>query len=201
MSSDAFVAMAVPRLGDRALALRQEKAAARGHAAGYADGLRAAQRELDARTARLDAEHGDALRRGDESIGRAVDILHRAARALDESALPLLAESYDTLAAAAIDLAEAIIGYELADGERSARAALDRALAAPNAEEARTVRLHPDDLAALGDDLRGRLAVALAPDPSLARGDAVAEFADGYLDARLSTALARAKAVLRGAAA
>jgi flagellar assembly protein FliH len=38
--------------------------------------------------------------------------------------------------------------------------------------------------------------VELVADPQLARGDAVAELADGYLDARLSTALARVRRVL-----
>jgi flagellar assembly protein FliH len=61
------------------------------------------------------------------------------------------------------------------------------------------VRLHPDDVAALvaaGTALPD--GVDLAGDASLARGDAVAQYADGVLDARLAAAFARAEAALRG---
>jgi flagellar assembly protein FliH len=36
------------------------------------------------------------------------------------------------------------------------------------------------------------------PDLSLARGDAIAEYPDGELDARIGSALARARAALAG---
>jgi len=61
------------------------------------------------------------------------------------------------------------------------------------------VRLNPSDLAALDPSTIEAAGVALAADPSLARGDAVTEFSNGFLDARISTALARARAAIEEA--
>jgi flagellar assembly protein FliH len=196
MSSDVFLAMNIPRLGDRANRQLEEQAQARGHAAGYTDGLRAARTEIDGRIARLDAEHAAMMQQARDKTDRTVALVTAAARALNERSLPLLSDANAALAAAAVELAEAILGYELADGPRSARAALARALEVPDPREVRAVRLHPDDLALLDNDIRAAVGVELRPDSTLRRGDAVTEFPDGYLDARISTALARAQAAL-----
>jgi flagellar assembly protein FliH len=61
------------------------------------------------------------------------------------------------------------------------------------------VRLHPADIAVLkAAGLPQGTGVELVPDPSLARGDAMAEYPQGWLDARLGTALARARSALLG---
>lgn len=196
MSSDLFSAVAIPRLGTSSTASLEERARARGHAAGYTDGLRAAQADIDRRIAQLSEEHAAAVRAADERAENAIAVIASAAQSLNDRTVPVLAESHAALAAAAVELAEAILGYELRDEERSARAALERAIDVTELHEVRTVRLHPDDLALLDHGLRALVGVNLVGDPSLARGDAVTEFPDGYLDARLSTALERAKAAL-----
>ena len=58
------------------------------------------------------------------------------------------------------------------------------------------VRLHPEDLRALGPDPELPEGARLVADPSLSRGDAVADLPDGWLDARIGTALERARTAL-----
>ena len=174
------------------------QARASGHAAGYAAGLRAASQEIAERTARLDAEHEASMLHGRARVDRAVAVLTAAARALEERTVPVIELSQDAIAASAIELAEAIIGSELSRDGTSARTAVARALGGVDAKTVHVVRMNPVDLSALDDAAIAATGVAFAADESLARGDAVTEFAVGYLDARVSTALARAKAALSG---
>ena len=99
---------------------------------------------------------------------------------------------------AALELATAVLGCELADAERSARAALARVLDTPVPAGLQTVRLHPRDLEALrtAGVVPGIAGVELVADPHLAPGDAVGEHPDGFLDARIGAALDRARAAL-----
>ena len=171
----------------------------RGHAAGYAAGLRRADAELAARRGELDAEHAAALEHGRAQVRGAVGVLEAAAFALAGRTAPVLEEADAQLAAAAIALAEAVIGRELADGPSGARAALARALSGGDAGAVVAVRLNPADLALLDAGVRPA-GVALVPDPALGRGDALAVYPDGELDARIGSALARAAASLAGGA-
>lgn len=178
-----------------------EQARARGHAAGYAEGLRAAAVDDNARVARQDAEHSAVLRHGEARVDRAVQLLLNAALALNTRTVPVLREAEDTLVRTAVDLAEAILGSELSHTRNAARQALARVLDhADHADHApiHTVRMHPDDLAVLGEETGTPAGLDFTADPLLARGDAIMEFPDGYLDARISTALARVKAALLG---
>ncbi|TFC66978.1 hypothetical protein [Cryobacterium sp. TMT2-4] len=186
---------------------------ARGHAAGYTAGLRAAAAEVDARIARLDAEQAAAGAIGQARIDRAVALLGAAAAALHERTVPVIQEAEDTLVATALELAEAILGYSLGDADASARAALGRALAtgatgvtgatvttgALGTIRPHSVRMNPADLALIDLITRADAGVDFTADADLARGDAIAEFPDGFLDARIGTALTRAKAALTGA--
>ncbi|MET0934330.1 MAG: FliH/SctL family protein [Mycetocola sp.] len=198
MSTDAFSTLSVPRLShpgsDRMLA----QSMARGHSAGYAAGLRAAQESAEEQRAAHQAEHDETVRLGRAAVERAVEALAIAARAADARILPIVQESQDAIAAAAIDLAEAILGHELAHGERSARSALDRALGAVPASALTSIRMNPQDLACLEPGAAANAGVELVADPSLQRGDAIADLPDGYLDARIGTALERAKSALIG---
>jgi flagellar assembly protein FliH len=146
--------------------------------------------------ARLEEQHAAALRAANDRTAAAVAVLQAAAQSLNDRTLPVLAESHGALAAAAIELAEAILGYELGNEERAAHAAVNRALDVTHLDDVRTVRLHPADLALLDDHVRRNAGVTFTADSSLSRGDAITEFPSGYLDARLSTALDRAKVAL-----
>ncbi|MHC5798038.1 FliH/SctL family protein [Lacisediminihabitans sp. FW035] len=198
MSLD-FLPVSFPSLPPTA---QQEKAdadsRAAGHAAGYAAGLRAAGAELAGQKAALDAEHRAALLHDGARTDRAIAVLSASARALDNRLLPVVTDAQDAIAASALDLAETIIGAELSDGERSAKAALGRALAVVDPATITTIRLNPLDLGVLNETVRAAAGVSFTADASIARGDAIADLPLGYLDARISTAVARARAAILG---
>lgn len=195
MSTDALVPIAFPRLGRGAASATHETAVAQGHAAGYADGLELARAELAQHAARLEAEHAAARAESDALLAQRLRVLDTAARALEARTAPVLDNARNRILEAALDIAEALLGRALEDGPASARAAVARALGAADGEKVRAVRLHPADLALLGP-VTVPDGVDLVADPSLARGDAVAECPDGHVDARLGSALARVRTAL-----
>lgn len=172
----------------------------RGHAAGYAAGLRRAADEVAARESELVARHAAAVAAERARTDRAVAGLESAARALELRTAPVLADADAQLVAAALELAEVIVGCELSDAPHAARAALARAMSEPDASDVVSVRLHPDDLALVADVLDAS-GVELVADAGLARGDAVAVYPDGELDARIGSAIGRARAALTGESA
>ena len=169
-----------------------------GHAAGYAAGLRAAGAELAGQKAALDAEHRAALLHDSARMDRTIAVLTAATGALDSLLLPVVTDAQDAIAASALELAETIIGEALADGERSAKAALTRALAAVDPATITTIRLNPLDLGVLDETVRAAAGVSFSADASIARGDAIAMLPFGYLDARIATAVARARTAILG---
>ncbi|HEX9089661.1 MAG TPA: FliH/SctL family protein [Arthrobacter sp.] len=170
---------------------------ATGHLAGFTDGVRKATAAADVRRQEMEAEHAAVLRHGQARTDRSVDLLAGAVQAVQNAVLPVVADAQDALIAAALDLAEAIIGVELGDGELSARAALVRALADVPAGGTVTVRMNPTDYSILGEIPSVPGAVIIA-DPDLGRGDAVADFEHGHLNARIGTAMDRARQALLG---
>ena len=195
MSTNAwFSSLTYPSLHPAGAEEEIERARVRGHAAGYAAGLRAAEAEAAARTERVRLER-EALR-SDAATGlaSALGALDVAARRVSESAELVLADADAALAAAAIELAESILGRELATAESSARVALARALAAVDEHSALAVRLNPVDLAVLGANEASSPLVRFIADPNLERGDAVVDLPEGRVDARIASALDRARA-------
>ncbi|TFB83821.1 hypothetical protein E3O44_18440 [Cryobacterium algoricola] len=175
-----------------------EAARVQGHAAGYTAGIRAAASDIAAQVARLEADHAARVWQIQAQLDRTVRLLTAASTALDARTLPVLHDAEDTLIATALDLAEAVIGYELRDGPAAARLAMRRALDPASATRPNAVRMHPADLAVIDPAVIAATGVQFQADPSLARGDAVSEFADGFLDARIGTAFERARAALLG---
>lgn len=176
---------------------------AEGYAIGWAAGSRAAASKA-AQERREEAERAAAERAGRAArVEQALAGLGAAARAARARAVPTLAEVADELTKASIELAEAALGAELSDRGAAVRAALARALSAEGEEHVVRIRLNPQDLAALGEvpdllgvDVRIPAGVELVADASLAPGDAISEFEDGILDARISTALRRIRNAL-----
>jgi flagellar biosynthesis/type III secretory pathway protein FliH len=170
-----------------------------GYAAGWAAGARAAAEQAAQQRAALAAAHEAEEARRSAAVQAAVDKLARAAAAADARALPVVNEVRAALVDAAVALAAAVIGRELADGPASAVAALGRALASGADLGVHTVRLSPADHAALvADGVELPAGVTLVADPRLARGDAISEHPAGFLDAQVATALDRARRALLG---
>lgn len=194
MSTDAyFVPRSVPVLRSDRVAEVEAAASARGYAAGYAAGARAARDEAERLRAALEADHARRTAERDERTARAVAVLREAARALGERTVPVVAAAQDATVRGALDLAGAVLGYELTDRPGAARAALARATAVADGAVV-AVRLHPDDVSLLTE--AGVDDVRLVADASLDRGDAVAELEHGFLDARVRAAVDRARAEL-----
>lgn len=198
MSTDTrFVPQAVPVLRSARLQEVEASASARGYAAGYAAGARAAQEESLRVRAELEEDHARRVAEQAARTERALAVLREAARALGERTVPVVAEAQDATLRGALDLAESIVGFQLADRSRAAQAALERATSAADGAVV-AVRLHPDDVRLLAEV--GVADVRLVADPALHRGDAVAELEHGFLDARVRSAVERARAALADAA-
>jgi flagellar assembly protein FliH len=199
MSIDAtFSPARFPALRDAEQLRADTDAQNRGQSIGYAIGLRTAALELAEQRAALDAEHQARMREGQTRVDEAVALLTVAAQALNDRAIPLQEEAQDTLVSSALELAEAVLEYELSDGHNSARTALARVLSHVDPATVVTVRMNPSDLVMLDRVSLDGAKVELTPDPLLQRGDAIADFAEGYLDARIGSALDRARAALLG---
>lgn len=199
-SATGFARVVFPDIQPAQRSRKEDRSFTQGHAAGYAAGIQAAALEEQRLREQLSAEHRAMLDAGRRAVAEAVRALEAAAAAFRQHRGAVLEDAQDVLAASAIELAEAVLGYELDTGQNTARAALTRALGAVSGLETVTaVRLHPADLAALAAvDVGNLTGVELTADPALNRGDAIAEYPQGWLDARLGTALDRAKAALLG---
>jgi flagellar assembly protein FliH len=198
MSTDTlFSELSYPSLVTTAAAdAETERARVRGHAAGYAAGLRAAEAQaaVIAEHARIEREalRGDAA----TALGSALAALETAAARAAAIDSLVLTDSDAALAAAAVELAEAILQRELADGESSARTAITRVLSSADPDSILAVRLSPVDLAVITANGLAPSTLTLVADSSLERGDAVVDVAEGRVDARISSALQRARAAI-----
>ncbi|ROP66002.1 MULTISPECIES: hypothetical protein [unclassified Curtobacterium] len=210
MSDTTFERLAFPVVADAGLQDRVASAEVRGHAAGYAAGLRAAHAETAALRAELDALHAHRTAQLEAESARRLAVLGAMTDALVARTVPVLESAERSVVEAAVELAEAAVGYAI----RASRPVLDapttttglearvvpgaeatvrRALAAVDHTVAIAVRLSPADAAAVsGLDLP----VPVRADASLRDGDAVVDLPDGVLDARIDAALARAKTAL-----
>jgi flagellar assembly protein FliH len=169
--------------------------------AGYREGYEAG-RAAGTESARAEEQAAAATRRRAQraELDRALAALAAAAAELDARAALDLDELAGTIAGAAVDLAEAILGREVACSPTAGRDALARALDLTPPGVAAVARLHPDDAAAVGDPASidpGR-PVTVVADPAVERGGCLVEAGDCRVDAQLGPALARARAALLG---
>src|SRR4051794_15551401 len=190
------------RLGDvyaEELARLREQAHAEGHAAGYAEGIKAAD-VVVAEAERAAAERlAEVQARWERRLVSATAALGAAVRQLDEAAVPLAEEGRDSGLGAATTLVEDILRPEL---ELSTSPRLDgarRALALCPADAPVVVRLHPDDLAEIPAESLAALpeSITVLGDERVERAGAVAETGSQRIDAQIGAALERVQAVLR----
>ena len=176
-----------------------QRAAVRGHAAGYAAGRKQVEQEFEALREAIELDGTRRAQQGSAEVQSALDALARSAAEFRQRELPVLRAVESAIANAAIELAEAIIGHELSATDDSARAAVERAVHEAGSI-GNAIRLNPQDVAviAAGGGLGNGL--DLVADPSICRGDAVVDVANGSIDATISSSLARVKAALQDAA-
>lgn len=168
-----------------------------GFEAGRSEGLdllAAQQRELVEQDAKERAARKERLTQLLTSVEDAIAV------ALDYQA-PMIDDLRGLIASLAAQTAEALVGHHLAvEPECAARDAVLRALEQVPRRATVTLRLHPDDLIHV-DDITGGVTewtvARVVPDPSLSRGDAVAEADNLEVDASLAGALDRVREVLR----
>ena len=198
-SDDGFSTLSYPALRNPASESRDDQARVAGHAAGYAAGLREAEAHVAARVAALEADTSASITHGRARVDLAVALLNSAVAALDSRTVPVLESAHAALAEGAMLIAETVVASELSDAGVAARSALHRALDSVDIGLVHTVRMNPSDLATLGPEVLAAAGVTFVPDAGLARGDAETHFPDGYLDARIGSALARVKAAIEEA--
>ena len=168
---------------------------ARGYASGYGAGQRKAAEILQAQQEQISAAAAAQAQYAQAQLEDTLNSMYAAVRALEERDGLVLSELAETLTDVALQIAEAVLGAEITDAGKRARTALRRALAAPEELQVNAVRMNPDDIAAL--DAAGIQApVPIEADMSLAPGDAIALLPEGYLDARITTAVARVTELL-----
>lgn len=172
-------------------------AAAQGYAKGWAEGRRAgeAKSRTEAEEAARRRQELDEENRRQQMLGLgALDAASRELRArLDEACAAV--ESH--VVEAAVQIAEAILGRELAVGEETGADAVRRVLTLlPTDVTVFTLRMNPADLAALDSDVLVEHTVTLVADATVERGGAVAETDTMVIDATVSAALARVREVL-----
>jgi flagellar assembly protein FliH len=194
------------RFADPALeqAVAQVRGAARaeGYAVGWAEGLRAATEQV--RTAEREADRSRQTAANTQTLAvrtalRAVD---NAARSLEERAVTPAAELRDAVMQAAVELTETLLGRELAIAAEPGMDAVRRAMDLLPTGRPVTMRLNPVDasvvrvvLAAMPAGELGRDVLVVA-DPSVEPAGCVAECDAMRVDAQLSTALDRVRAVI-----
>jgi flagellar assembly protein FliH len=195
MSTD-FAPLVFPSLVTDATSETVERARVQGHAAGYAAGRREAAEILAADRAAQEEAAAQLLDVEVRRLRAAAAALTAAAGGLHARTRVALASGDEELLGAAVALATALVGHELADGEGSALAAVRRALAAADPAPVVAIRLAPEDLEVVAGATD--VTVPLEADPGLERGDAVAVLAEGLVDARITTALERVRALAAG---
>ena len=192
-AESAFSPLSFPSLPGRAAV--DERDTIRGHAAGYAAGRKQAEAEIAQLRDSIRAEAARAAELAAAEVRSALEALSRAAADFGARQAPVLQSVDGAIAAAALELAEAVVGRELATGDGSARAALERA-SGEAVPEGSLVRLNPQDIAVIAGTGTTWAGMELVPDASLQRGDAVVELVHGSIDARISASLQRARAAL-----
>lgn len=196
MSTDAFAPAVFPRFHGADADADRRQARVRGYADGHAAGFRAGLAEAAASAAAAESQRRDADARARGQLADARSALDAAAEALIARMQMLTGVADQQISARAIELAEVILAEVLKDRDLAAASALRRALSEHAGEVPAEIRLSPTDVRTL--EMLGALPerITVVADDALSSGDAVAAMADGVVDARVATALERARRML-----
>jgi flagellar assembly protein FliH len=173
----------------------QGAARAQGYSTGWAEGRRAADASAEELRRGLAAEHRAHEERREAEHRTTVDALNRATAELTAALRSVAEQVAANTTRIAVALTEELLGHEVSVATAPGIDAVRRALDLVPSEAVVTVRLSPDQAA--DPSLSGLVGAArIVADPSLQRGDALVETADGVVDARVSDAMARVREVL-----
>jgi flagellar assembly protein FliH len=206
MASLAFDFTSDAAVPDQLVEQARAEARAVGYAQGWTQGLRDAAESQAGERAAADADRSALRHRQEQQVGSALHALQAAAADLRQSTMSITDDIEDQILAAAVQLAEALLGRELRDPEVAAPAALARVLRLAPANEPVTVWLHPADhdtlTAPAGKALIGSVegatgrGLAFEIDPELQPGEAHARCGSTTIDARLAAGVARLREYL-----
>lgn len=160
---------------------------------GYLEGFTAGQQDA------VLAAHAHAAAAA-ESTAAALQALDSATAALHERQSIAIADVEQQIVDMALAIAEAVVQRELATSAAPGRDALLRALAlAPQRVDA-VVRIHPEDLASVGDltTLTAEREITLIADAAVERGGCVLDAGHCRIDAQISPAMTRVREALTG---
>ena len=166
----------------------RESARREGFAAGRDEGLKSAAEEIDTRAAE------EAARRTQASLATAAPAVRAAAKSLEAQRRQWQSEWELTAVQLAVEIAGRLTRQQIA---ANPALILDRArevLALASGHGDASLRMHPADLDALGeqaDALTDGTAATLVPDPTVEAGGCVLQTDAGQIDAQLSTQLDR----------
>ena len=172
-----------------------ERVVAEARAAGHAEGLAAGLAEGRQRAHAVAAAEIDALT---GRLAAALQAVERAAAEMAVRQAASLDEVEDVVVAAAFRLAESLVGHELAAAEAPGRDAIARAMRVDLPAGSIEVRLHPDDVATIGEvaDVTAGRDCTLVPDATVERGGCILRAGTTTVDAQIGPALERAREVL-----
>lgn len=181
-----------------------------GYANGWARGVREAKTAMAAQAAAAQAEIERGRSVAAQQVTTALTGLAAAAAALEASAAAEAEELEPALIAAAVTIAEALVGHQLRDIDAATRAAVARTVRLAPRDEPTTIRINPTAYAALGEiGLAELLAgvngasgreLTVEPDDTLGIGDATARHGATTIDGRLAAGIERIRQELAGRA-
>jgi flagellar assembly protein FliH len=177
-----------------------EQGHAQGHQAGYAAGMAVAAEQSHLAAERAARREAEAEQRRTAQLSHALAVLSTAADALREREAVSMSEIEPQIVELALGIARTVLDRELAVSKNPGREAVVRALSLAPADGAVSIRLHPDDAAALGavHELAGTRSLTVVADPTVERGGCIAEGAGRQVDTQVGSALNRVADVLQG---
>jgi flagellar assembly protein FliH len=177
----------------------RQAARAEGYAVGWAEGRRAAEEAAILEATAAATARAEEAARSRAALASALEALGAAADTLEARAVVPAGDLGDAIVTGAFELAQTLLGRELALAADPGLDAIRRALVLLPENRPVTARLNPDDAsvcregiaeAALGRD------VLIVADPTVEPGGAIVDCDSSRVDAQLGPALERVREVL-----
>ncbi len=156
------------------------------------DALKEADAEINRRAAEL------AEQKARENLQTLVPAMQQAAEKLQREYQAWLGRWEESAVRLSVAIAERILKHQLDVDPQTSSRLISEALRLISRVDRLTIRLHPDDVAALGDQPEQFVStvahagqVHVVPDPEVGRGGCVIETQTGSVDARIETLLER----------